>query len=91
MRGLKTGGRKKGVQNKITSERKERIEWALDLIEKNLENDIKKLTPAQRMQMWEALQEYIRPKLARTEMSLDGNLNINNVSKQTKFEIVTKQ
>jgi hypothetical protein len=70
----KTGGRKKGSQNKKTLEAKERVEWVLALLEPELEKDIKKLQPNERVRLWNDLQEYVRPKLARTELTgKDGN------------------
>jgi len=69
---LKPGpGRPKGLPNKKTRELIEKVEWVLDLLEGTLEEDIKKLKPAERARMWEALQEYIRPKLQRSEIKAD--------------------
>ncbi len=61
----KWGGKKAGTKNKKTVESIKRIEWALSVLEKTLPDDIKNLTSAQRVTLWNDLQEYIRPKLQR--------------------------
>lgn len=62
-------GKPKGALNKKTIESVKRIEWVLGLLENKLQADIQKLTPRARVQLWNDLQEYIRPKLARTELT----------------------
>jgi hypothetical protein len=70
----KSGGRKKGTPNKATVEVKQRAESLLQKIETQfLEDDIKKLTPLQRTNLYLGLMEYTLPKLRR----VDGNLNAN--------------
>lgn len=70
----KFGGRKKGTPNKATVEVKQRAESLLQKIETQfLEDDIKKLTPLQRTNLYLGLMEYTLPKLRR----VDGNLNAN--------------
>lgn len=69
-KGYKAGGRSKGTPNKRTQEAIERVEWVLSLLEPTLEKDIKQLSPSERTRLWETLQEYVRPKLARTDMNL---------------------
>jgi len=66
-RGKKTGGRQAGSKNKRTVEVLKTIEKVLGFLDETIEQDIELLTPAQRASMWNDLQEYIRPKLARTE------------------------
>lgn len=67
--GVKTGGRIKGTPNKKTADVLDRVSRVLELIESNhLENDIKKLTPGQRMTLYSDLLEYKAPKLSRTEL-----------------------
>jgi hypothetical protein len=73
-------GRTKGTPNKKTKEVKERIEWVLTLLEETLEHDIKKLSPSQKTLMWKDLQEYVRPKLARTTMQHEGEVTIKQVT-----------
>lgn len=66
----KTGGRKKGTLNKVTTEQKDRAEKILQLIESQfLEQDIAKLSPASRTSLYRDILEYRQPKLARVEMT----------------------
>jgi len=78
-------GKPKGALNKITSEQKKRVEWALDILDQNVEEDLKKMRPFDRVRLWADLQEYIRPKLQRTNVEI-GNKE-DNVVKFT-FEVV---
>ena len=62
------GGLKpKGVPNKKTQEQLKRIEYVLGLLDETIDKDIKALKEIERARLWADLQEYIRPKLARTE------------------------
>lgn len=71
--GVKTGGRVKGSVNKKTAEQKSRAERILQLIDdKYFEQDIKRLTAAQRMILYSSMMEYVAPKLSRT--TLNGNV-----------------
>jgi len=58
-KGFKTGGRKAGIPNKLTSEIKSKIE---SLIEKYLFDDIKKLQPDKRAELLVKLLPYLIPK-----------------------------
>lgn len=71
--GIAGKGRPKGSKNKRDLELAKRIEWVLELLEETIEDDINALKPAERARMWEALQEYIRPKLQRSEIRADIN------------------
>ena len=64
-------GRPKGSKNKHTKDIIDRVKRVLDLLEETLEDDIKKLRPSERARMWESLQEYVRPKLQRSEIKAD--------------------
>jgi hypothetical protein len=79
------GGRPKGAQNKLTREIKERVERVLELLDNELEADLLKLRPAERVKLWADLQEYVRPKLQR--MNLDLSPADDKISKIT-FEVV---
>lgn len=73
--GVKTGGRKKGSINKKTAEVLDRAERVLQLIEtKYLDEDIEKLSPAQRMTLYSDMMEYKAPKLSRIEGSKENPL-----------------
>jgi hypothetical protein len=78
-RGKKTGGRVKGSVNKTTVQQKERAEKLMQLLEtKYLATDIKKLSPAQRMQLYIATMEYVAPKLSRVDAKIKGNVDLTN-------------
>ena len=64
------GGRPKGASNKITREQKERVEWVLEVLDINVEDDIKKMSPTERIRLWADLQEYVRPKLQRVNLDV---------------------
>lgn len=65
--GVKSGGREKGSRNKKTADVLDRADRVLTLIESDyLEDDIAKLSPNQRMQLYADMMEYKAPKLQRT-------------------------
>ncbi|MEI7727053.1 MAG: hypothetical protein WCK09_18225 [Bacteroidota bacterium] len=66
------GGRPKGVKNRITREIQEKVEWALEILDTTLEEDLKKMRPAERVRLWADMQEYIRPKLHRVNMGIEA-------------------
>jgi hypothetical protein len=66
-------GRPKGTPNKFTSEIKQRIENVLDVLDETLEEDLRKIEPGRRVELWAQLQEYIRPKLSRTTLAGDSD------------------
>ena len=68
---IPSSGRKKGSLNKKTTETIKTIEYVLGLLDEHMESDIALLKPAERTKMWEILQEYRSPKLARTENKLE--------------------
>jgi hypothetical protein len=63
-------GRPKGTPNKLTTEKKQRLERILEIIEENLEDDIKGLKRKDRVDLWIQLQEYVRPKLQRVNVDI---------------------
>lgn len=79
-KGNKHAGSRKGIPNKRTKEAIERVEWVLGVLEETLEADLKKLSPSQKTLMWKDLQEYVRPKLARTEMKHEGEVTVKQVT-----------
>lgn len=76
MKGVKTGGRKKGTPNKVTSMRKEMGREAIaELLQEYTENDIMKkdflaLDPKDRIYLSEKLFAYIVPKMQATSVDL---------------------
>ena len=85
-KGNKHAGSRKGIPNKRTKEAIERVEWVLGILEETLEADLKKLSHSQKTLMWKDLQEYVRPKLARTEMKHEGE-----ISQKIKIEIIAPE
>ena len=79
------GGRPKGVPNKITTEKKQRLEWIVGQLEETLEKDIAALKQKDRVELWMNLQEYIRPKLQR--MNVDITPAEDRITKIT-FEVI---
>lgn len=67
-KGNKFAGSRKGKPNQRTVESVKRVERVLSILEETLEDDIAAINPNERVKLWNDLQEYIRPKLARTEI-----------------------
>lgn len=89
--GKKTGGRTKGSINKITKDNKERIQFVLKLLDKTLEKDIKAIGEVERVKLWSSLQEFMTPKLARTELTgKDGGDIKMSISETTHFCLKNK-
>jgi hypothetical protein len=61
-------GKPKGAKGKKTVQAIQRVEWVLGILEKTLEKDINTLKGYQKVQLWNDLQEYVRPKLARKDL-----------------------
>ena len=78
-------GKPKGAKNKVTSEQKERIEKVLAMLDETLDEDLLKMKSKERVDLWAALQEYIRPKLQRTQVEVESTEE--QVTKIT-FEVV---
>jgi hypothetical protein len=76
----KVGGKKKGTQNKATSEIKQAYK---NLIENNLDNitiwleQVAEKNPDRALGILIDLSEFVVPKLARTETKHEGELNVN--------------
>jgi hypothetical protein len=84
-KGQKFGGRKKGIPNKKTAEQLSRAERLLRLLEQGLDEDIEKLSPAQRVALFSDMLEYASPKLSRQEVTGEGGGPVDH-----KFEITLK-
>lgn len=72
-----SSGRPKGSLNKRTEDRLKMIEKIIDLIEKDLQKDIKSIKDKERVDLWKDLQEYILPKQQRANQEGDQSININ--------------
>ena len=72
-KGYKTGGREQGTPNKRTAEVMDSVQRAINLIDGDpvkFQQDIEALTPSERLKFYTNLLEYVRPKLARTDLSV---------------------
>lgn len=78
-------GRQKGSVNKTTKAQKEGILKALVLLDTTFEQDIAEMTAKERVDVWLQLQEFILPKLQRTQVEVEGQ--IEQLTKIT-FEVV---
>lgn len=78
-------GRPKGSKNKLTREIKERVEWVLELLDDQLEEDILKLKAGDRVRLWVDLQEFVRPKLQRMNLDLTP---VDDAVQKITFEVI---
>lgn len=62
----KMGGREKGVQNKTTTENRERIQCVLDALNETILDDLAQLPPSERVKYYAIFSEFVTPKLQRT-------------------------
>lgn len=87
----KTGGRKKGSENKITKTIKEAIQAALDQNADNLSRWLEsagKKSGGQGIFAYTALAEFVQPKLSRTELTGKEGQDLNVHFTET---VITKQ
>ena len=78
-------GRPKGVRNKISRERQEKIDEILSIADDMVEEALRKLKPKELLDIWVGLTEYVCPKLQR--VTLDTEPEDNKITKIV-FEIV---
>ncbi|HPG54623.1 MAG TPA: hypothetical protein PL134_09590 [Smithellaceae bacterium] len=64
----KTGGREKGIANKVTKDLRESIKALLEEQFEQVAADLKGLEPKSRVEAWLKLAEFVLPKLQRTEI-----------------------
>lgn len=69
-------GKPKGAKNKRTIDQEKRVEFVLSILEETLEDDIQLMDPTERVKLWNGLQEYIRPKLSRAEVTGKDGANL---------------
>lgn len=67
----KTGGRAKGTPNKVTATVKDWISQLIDDNRNQIEKDIKKLSPKDRLQVFERLMQYVIPKQQSVKADVD--------------------
>jgi hypothetical protein len=82
-------GRPKGSPNKMTAQTREFLEQVTESLNENLLNDIQELSAFDRVKLWLSLQEFLIPKLSRTEIREEGEnqtqVTINVVSPEPDY------
>ena len=80
--GFKSGGRKKGVENKVTSDIREKFNQLLTDSLETISDDLKELSPKDRINALLQLSKFVIPQLKATE------LTNNNTFETPKINIV---
>jgi hypothetical protein len=70
-KGIKTGGRTKGVVNKSTTEIREHYQKLVSDNLEQLDSDLKSLEPLQRLKMIVEISKFVVPTLKATELTTD--------------------
>ncbi|MFZ4707350.1 MAG: hypothetical protein ACOYMF_15190 [Bacteroidales bacterium] len=68
-------GRPKGALNKTTYKQKEEILEILGFFKETLKEDIENMSSSERVHAWMDLQEFLLPKLQRTQMEVEGQID----------------
>jgi 23S rRNA C2498 (ribose-2'-O)-methylase RlmM len=71
MKGAKTGGRQKGTANKVTNEIRNKINHLIENQLETLEDDLKKLSPKERLDIVVKLLPYTIQRLYNTELQIE--------------------
>lgn len=80
--GFKTGGRKKGVENKVTTDIRDKFNQLLTEHLETISDDLKSLNPKDRINILLQLSKFVIPQLKATEIIS------NNVSESPKINII---
>ena len=72
----KKGGRQKGTPNKTTNELRNAIKNIVDSQMETIEQDIKKLTPFQRIDLTIKLMQYCLPKVVPSNDIVDNKIEV---------------
>jgi len=79
-KGMKTGGRAKGAPNKDTAEIRQNFQLLIENNLATLENDLKALTPKERIKAVLDLSRFVLPTLKSTDLNFsENNNNINPI------------
>ena len=92
----KTGGRKKGTPNKTTSSIRSRIQSLVDDEYDAVLEDMKKLSPKDRVSAFISLLEFVLPKLNRSEIEdisfdIDGFLQLSKEERLQRIAALEKK
>ena len=77
-KGVPGPGRPKGSQNKISAERKEKMEFIVNLADEMVEEALRKLKPKELLDVWLGINEFLTPKLQR--VSIDTKERDNKIN-----------
>ena len=80
------GGRTKGTPNKVSSTVKDWISQLIDDNRVQIEKDIKKLSPKDRLQMFEKLMQYVVPK----QQSVRADIDLSKLS-ETQLDLIVDE
>jgi hypothetical protein len=83
----KTGGRVKGTPNKVTKDVRQLLNDIVQSNIANIEDDLKKLTSKERLQIITGLLPYVVPKLQNIEAMIETK---SGVSEMTREEILAE-
>ena len=67
----KTGGRQKGVPNKVTTTLREYISELINDHREQIKKDLRALEPKERLQILERLMSYVTPKVQAVDISAE--------------------
>lgn len=70
---------RKGIKDNFSKKRIEKIEEILQELDRDIKSDIKSLPKQQRTRFWLDLQEYVVPKLARSEQIIEMGKDFRDV------------
>ncbi|WP_316736266.1 hypothetical protein [Pedobacter aquatilis] len=71
----KTGGRAKGTINKKTAAIQASLELVMNALEGTILDDLDKVNPSRRLQLYTDLMNYVKPKLSATKNENDTKLS----------------
>lgn len=80
------GGRSKGTPNKVTSTIKDWISQIIDDNREQVEKDLRKLSPKDRLQMFEKLMQYVIPK----QQSVRADIDLSKLS-ETQIDLIVEE
>jgi hypothetical protein len=80
---LNPKGRPKGAVGKITKQVKDSLQFVMERLESTIVEDIQKVTPQRRLQLYTDLMQFVKPKLASTKADVD-------VKTDSKIEFVIR-
>jgi hypothetical protein len=74
MKSVKTGGRKKGTPNKVTTQLKEFIsDLLLSYSDNQMKQDMEQLTPKERVELFYKMSQYVIPKVKAIDQIEDND------------------